>query len=227
MSGASFSDEKIVDSWHSNATAWGEAIRAGQIETRVLVTNQAIIDTVLSYEASSVLDLGCGEGWLARELASRGKRVLGVDVVPVLIEQARAAGGRFAVMSYEDIAAGKLHEGFDVIVANFSLLGEDSVTRLFAAMPTLLNPLGVFIVQTVHPLQACGVLPYIDGWRAGSWAGFSSDFSDPAPWYFRTLASWVKLFVVHGLELIELNEPLYPSNGKPASVIFVGKRSDS
>jgi 2-polyprenyl-3-methyl-5-hydroxy-6-metoxy-1,4-benzoquinol methylase len=227
MSDAPLSDEKIIDSWYSNAIAWGEVIRRGRIETRIRVTNQAIIDAVLRCEATSVLDLGCGEGWLARELTARGKHVLGVDVVPALIEQARGAGGRFAVMSYQDIAAGKLHERFDLIVANFSLLGEDSVTRLFAAMPALLSPRGVLIVQTIHPLQACGEFPYGDGWRAGSWVGFGSDFSDPAPWYFRTLASWLNLFVGHGLELIELNEPLHPDRGKPASVIFVGKRSDS
>ncbi|QBB69531.1 class I SAM-dependent methyltransferase [Pseudolysobacter antarcticus] len=226
MSGAPFSDEKIVDSWNTNATAWGEAIRAGQIESRTLITNQAIIDTVLRHEGTSVLDLGCGEGWLAREMTARGKHVLGVDAVPALIEQARGAGGRFEVMSYEDLAAGKLHERFDLIVANFSLLGEDSVARLFAAMRALLKPRGVFVVQTIHPLQACGESPYVDGWRAGSWAGFGSDFSDPAPWYFRTLASWVELFVAHGLELVELNEPLHPNRGKPASAIFVGKRSD-
>ncbi len=227
MSAAPLSDEKIVDCWNTNANAWGEAIRAGQIESRTLVTNRAIIDAVLRHEPTSILDLGCGEGWLARELMARGKHVLGVDAVPALIEQARDAGGRFEVMSYEDIAAGKLHERFDLIVANFSLLGEDVVAQLFAALPRLLNAHGVFIVQTVHPLQACGDLPYIDGWRVGSWAGFSGDFIDPAPWYFRTLASWLKLFVAHGFELIELNEPLHPNNGKPASVIFVGKRSDS
>lgn len=227
MSVAPLSDEKIVDSWNTNASAWGEAIRTGQIESRTLVTNQAIIDAVLRHAATSVLDLGCGEGWLARQLAARGKNVLGVDAVPALIEQARRAGGRFEVMSYADIAVGKLYERFDLIVANFSLLGEDAVTQLFVAIPRLLNPRGVFIAQTMHPLQACGELPYVEGWRAGSWAGFNSDFSDPAPWYFRTLASWVKLFVAYGFELIELNEPLHPNSGKPASVIFVGKRSDS
>jgi len=227
MSATPLSDEKIVDSWNTNAGAWGDAIRAGQIESRTLVTNQSIIDAVLRHEPTSILELGCGEGWLARHLAARGKQVLGVDAVPALIEQARSAGGRFEVMSYKDIAAGKLHECFDVIVANFSLLGEDAVTKLFGAIPTLLNPRGVFIVQTIHPLQGCGELPYVDGWRAGSWVGFGGDFSDPAPWYFRTLASWLKLFVANGFELIELNEPLHPNSGKPASVIFVGKRSDS
>ena len=226
MSGAPLSDEKIVDSWNINANAWSDAIRGGQIESRTLVTNQAIINAVIRHEANSVLDLGCGEGWLARELSARDKHVLGVDAVPALIEQARRAGGRFEVMSYEDIASGKLHGRFDLVVANFSLLGQDVVTKLFAVMPALLNPHGIFIVQTIHPLQGCGELPYVDGWREGSWTGFNSDFSDPAPWYFRTLASWVRLFTAHSFELLELGEPLHPKTRKPASIILTGRCSE-
>jgi hypothetical protein len=64
-------------------------------------------------------------------------------------------------------------------------------------------------------------LPYVDGWREGSWAGFSSDFSDPAPWYFRTLESWKRLIADAGFQLLEMREPIHPVTGKPASVIFI------
>ena len=58
---------------------------------------------------STVLDIGCGEGWLVRALAERGIRAIGVDVVPSLIERAtQAGGGEFRVASYEMIAAGAL-----------------------------------------------------------------------------------------------------------------------
>jgi hypothetical protein len=73
----------------------------------------------------------------------------------------------------------------------------------------------------LHPHIACGDAPYADGWRSGSWAGFGSEFTDPAPWYFRTVASWVRLFFDSGLTLIELLEPLHPESNKPASIVFV------
>ena len=84
------SDAKIVDSWHKNATPWTDAVRDSQIESRKLVTNQAIVDAVRRRAPRTVLDIGCGEGWLVRALAERGMRATGVDVVPALIEQARA-----------------------------------------------------------------------------------------------------------------------------------------
>jgi len=224
MSTDLFSDAKIVESWSKNAPSWTVAVRKGQIESRRQITDQAIVDAVLSRSPCSVLDIGCGEGWLVRELAARNIHVVGVDVVPELIEAAQnAGGGDFRTMSYEDIATGKLRGSVDVIVANFSLLGKESVEGVFRATPSLLAAHGSFIVQTLHPVIACGDFPYRDGWREGSWTGFSTDFTDPAPWYFRTLESWIKLFADSGFRLREVREPLHPKTQKPASIILIGE----
>ena len=217
------SDEKVIDSWHTNATPWTAAVRDKRIESRKLVTDQAIIDAVMSRRPESVLDIGCGEGWLSRALAAQGvPRTIGVDVVPTLIDQARdAGGGDYRVASYEAIARGELEVTVDVAVANFALIGKDAVDALIRTSPALLQPGGALVIQTLHPVMATGDQPYEDGWRTGSWAGFSDDFSDPAPWYFRTIATWVELIASSGLRLIEMREPIHPTTRKPASVIFI------
>jgi 2-polyprenyl-3-methyl-5-hydroxy-6-metoxy-1,4-benzoquinol methylase len=218
------SDAKIVDSWHKNAAPWAVAIRDEQIESRKLITNNAIIEAVLSRAPKTALDIGCGEGWLAHRLADQGVDVLGTDVVPELIAQAQAAGkGRFQVASYEETAQGKIVGQFDVAVCNFALLGRESVEGLFRVVPQLLTTGGAFLVQTIHPVIGCGDQPYVDGWRQGSWAGFSSDFTDPAPWYFRTIETWVKLFTDNGFTVKEIREPVNPKTQKAASIIFVGE----
>lgn len=217
-----YSDEKIIDSWKKNAPQWTATVRAGKIESRRLITDKAIVEAILSHFPESVLDIGCGEGWLIRELSPQVSHLVGVDVVPDLIEQAKIFGeGTFLVASYEAVAAGAIKELFDVVVCNFSLLGKESVEALFSAVPAYLKPGGVFIVQTLHPMVAAD-LPYIDGWREGSWAGFGSGFIDPAPWYFRTLESWVALFSDNEFQLLEMREPKHPKTHKPASVIFIG-----
>ena len=219
------SDEKVVDSWHTNATPWTSAVREQRIESRRLVTDRAIVDAVMSRKPESVLDLGCGEGWLVRALSAQGvQRVIGVDVVPSLVEQARAAGGgEFHVASYEAIARDELHVTVDVAVANFALIGKEAVDALIRWTPSLLRSGGTLIVQTLHPVIACGDLPYKDGWRVGSWSGFSDDFTDPAPWYFRTLETWVGLIASSGLMLTEMREPIHPTTNKPASVLFLAR----
>ena len=221
------SDAKIVDSWGRNAAPWTVAVRERQIESRRLVTDDAIVDATLGRSPQSVLDIGCGEGWLARALTAHGIHVLGLDAIPALIEQARQAGdGDFRAMSYEDIAAGRLDASADAVVCNFALLGNGSVTGLLGAVRSLLNPGGSLLIQTLHPLVACGDHPYQDGWRHGSWTGFGTDFSDPAPWYFRTLESWTGLLADSGLQLLEMREPLHPQTRKPVSVIFVAQAAD-
>jgi 2-polyprenyl-3-methyl-5-hydroxy-6-metoxy-1,4-benzoquinol methylase len=222
MSAGALSDASIVASWRKNAEAWTAAVREQRIESRMLVTDRAIVEAVLSRSPRRVLDIGCGEGWLGRALAGRGIELLGIDVVPSLIARAQAAGGGdFRVASYEEAAAGALDFTADVAVCNFSLLGCESVDTIIAAIPSLLRPRGAFIVQTLHPSVACGDRPYQDGWREGSWDGFSSDFTDPAPWYFRTLASWLALLRRHRLRLLELREPVHPRWLRPASIIFI------
>lgn len=210
----------ILDAWHANAQAWERAVREGRIESRKLVTDQAILDAVLSRSPRTVIDVGCGEGWLARALAEKGVQALGVDAVPALVEAARAkGGGDFRVMPYEDIAAGALARRADAMVCNFSLLGGASVDGLLGAVPKLLEPGGALLIQTLHPAVAGE--PYADGWREGSWAGCGEGFGDAAPWYFRTLGSWVGALGKAGFSLERLIEPLRPDTGRPASVIFI------
>ena len=215
-------EQAILAAWHANALPWTQAVRGGAIASRRLVTDAAIVQAVIDWRPRSVIDLGCGEGWLARALSAAGIAALGVDAVPALVHSAAAAtGGRFVTAEYAAIAAGALGERADAVICNFSLLGEASVDRLLQAMPALLEPSGVVIIQTLHPCSAGGEHAYVDGWRDGSWAGCGEGFNAPAPWYFRTLAGWLACFAAAGLRLLELREPLHPHSGQPASVIFV------
>ena len=218
-------EAQIIRSWNTNAKPWARAIQAASIRSRTLVTDRAIVDAVLSVNPARVIDLGCGEGWLARALSALRIEVTGVDAVPALVAEARhRGGGNYQVGDYLAIAERRLVCGpFDAAVCNFSLLGKESVNALLSALPHYLDAAGHLIVQTLHPVAACGEHPYQDGWRAGSWAGFGAEFRDPAPWYFRTLASWVSMLRESGFEILECREPTAPDAIAPASVIFICK----
>jgi 2-polyprenyl-3-methyl-5-hydroxy-6-metoxy-1,4-benzoquinol methylase len=217
-------EQQIIRSWNVNAGPWAQAIQSGSIESRKLVTDRAIIDAVLGLSPRRVLDLGCGEGWLARALAASAIKTTGLDVVPELIKEAsRLGGGEFFVREYREIAQAVLPPEYDAAVCNFSLLGEESVESLLASIPDYLVAAGYLIVQTLHPLAACGDHPYADGWRAGSWLGFGAQFREPAPWYFRTLESWHCMLRRCGFEVLECREPTAPGAKAPASVIFICK----
>lgn len=219
-------EEHILQSWHTNAAAWSKAISESAIESRKLVTNKAIVDAIMQQQPYNVLDIGCGEGWLCRALQQYGIETTGIDAIPALIQSARQqSGGQFEIYSYQDLLAGKFHTPtpFDAIVFNFSLFGEGLVKELLEKLPAYLSPHGKLIIQTLHP-RASADQPYESGWRKGSWAGFSNEFTDPAPWYFRTFESWVALFKTTGYNIHQLLEPVHPHTRQPVSVIFICTR---
>ncbi len=215
-------EEALVSSWSRNADAWTRTVREGGIESRRLVTDAAIVRTVLERRPERVLDLGCGEGWLARALAGQGIGVVGIDVSPELVAAARrAGGGEFHAVAYEALAADpSLARGeYDVVVCNFSLLDEH-LQPLLAVLRHVLRPGGALVIQTVHPWTAAGEGPYEDGWRTETFVGFGEGFAAPMPWYFRTLSSWTAVLAAAGYALADLREPLHPNTGRPASLIL-------
>jgi 2-polyprenyl-3-methyl-5-hydroxy-6-metoxy-1,4-benzoquinol methylase len=215
-------EDALVRSWSRNAEAWTRTVREGGIESRRLVTDAAIVRAVLEGRPERVLDVGCGEGWLARALAEQGIGVVGIDVSPELVDAAqRAGGGEFHAVSYDALAADPSLAGgeYDAVVCNFSLLDEHPVP-LLAALRRVLRAGGALLIQTVHPWTAAGEGPYEDGWRTETFAGFGEGFAAPMPWYYRTLASWMDVVSAAGYVLADLREPLHPTPGRPASLIL-------
>ncbi|MFN6562933.1 MAG: class I SAM-dependent methyltransferase [Nostoc sp. ChiSLP01] len=217
-------EQQILDSWILNAKPWTRVVREQLVESRALVTDKAIVEAVVELEPRTFLDIGCGEGWLCRELFHRGFDGWGVDAIAELVESARSLGDvRFAVSSYSDLPLQKFGSinQFDCLICNFSLLGERAVSEIVQAGNSLLADKGKIIIQTLHPLIACGDSPYSDGWRQTSWQGIGLESFHPAPWYFRTIESWICEFHLKNYRLLKLIEPCHPKTKKPVSILFI------
>jgi SAM-dependent methyltransferase len=126
-------EQRLLDSWNNNASSWTRVIRHQQIESRVLVTNSAILETVIELKPKTFLDVGCGEGWLCRELFSKGIDGWGVDASAELIEAARQEGDtRFLVSLYSDLTSHKFGDTvhFSCLICNFSILGKHDLADI-------------------------------------------------------------------------------------------------
>jgi 2-polyprenyl-3-methyl-5-hydroxy-6-metoxy-1,4-benzoquinol methylase len=216
-------EQLIIQSWQVNADNWISLLEADGIESRKLVTNKVILNAVLSAKPLSILDIGCGEGWLAKEFSDRGIFITGVDIIPELIEKTKEkAKGNFHVASYEDIASGKISfpKKFDVVVINFALIGKESTADLLASLPGYIAKEGKLFIQTLHPHNRKQINDYVSGWKEGSWDGLGDQFTMPYQWYFRTMEDWLQLLNDSGFDNIHIIETTHPLSRQLLSVIF-------
>jgi 2-polyprenyl-3-methyl-5-hydroxy-6-metoxy-1,4-benzoquinol methylase len=215
-------EQHLVASWIINAEAWTQSVRSGQIASRRLVTDQAIMEAIISHKPGTVLDAGCGEGWLSRRLAAQGVQVTGFDSSAPLIEAAVSlGGGSFHTLSYAQFEAqpDTLGSGFDVVVFNFALLSQH-IEGLIRAAASLLPPEGRIIVQTLHPYHTGNIREYTEGWREESFDGMGEGYRSTMPWYYRTFAAWLREVRNAGLTMAAMREPLHPETGLPASLLM-------
>ncbi len=215
-------------SWDENAEAWTRAIRSGAVTSRQGATNGAVLAAVHRCDPATVLDVGCGEGWLAHALAREGRQTVGIDASEALIAEASRGPGRFVRAGYDELASDdELVPGpFDVVVCNFSLLDERLASLLEALRARLTPERGRLVIQTLHPWTASGDGPYRDGWREERFDAFGTAFRAAMPWYGRTLASWWTLLEGCGLTVVRLEEPTVPGADRPSSLLLTARTTD-
>jgi SAM-dependent methyltransferase len=118
-----------------------------------------------------LLDLACGHGLIAREMARRGAHVIGVDLSGRLLERARAVEeddplGITYIAADATSAATLSDESFDVVACNFGLSDIDRLDSLCANVARLLVVGGRFTFSLLHPCFP-GVAGVSGSWPTG------------------------------------------------------------
>jgi SAM-dependent methyltransferase len=141
--------------WERNAEFWIRIIRERLDPFRTELTDRAMLRAVGPCRGQMILDAGCGEGYMARLLARRGARVVGVDRSPTLIEAAAGhGGGRAGATDFVlgDIRALPLISGgFDGVVCNHSLNELRDPRPALSECARVLRLGGRLIVLMLHP----------------------------------------------------------------------------
>lgn len=111
---------------------------------------------ILPEPGRRTLDLGCGEGRVARDLKARGHRVTGIDASQTMIRYATEAdpGGDYVVA---DAAALPFEDGsFDAAIAFNSLMDIDDMAGAVAETARVLEPGSHFCICITHPMRDAG-----------------------------------------------------------------------
>jgi SAM-dependent methyltransferase len=109
-----------------------------------------------------VLDVGCGEGRLARDLKARGYRVVGVDGSPTLARLAHEADSEIPVQVGDAASLPFASATFDLVVAFMSLHDIVALDETVREIGRVLEPGGRVCVAIVHPINSAGAFESAD-----------------------------------------------------------------
>jgi len=160
----------------------------------------------------TVLDAGCGPGFLSAYLAGKGATVTGFDISPRMIELARKRAGGDVKLFVADLA-GEIPEvatgGFDLVASSLAIDYVRDWTVPLNTFLRALKPGGRLVFSVQHPLgaylwykltSAFGV-QYVEG----KWSGFGRE---PVlmPDYYRPFEEMINPLVAAGFSVEKISD---------------------
>jgi SAM-dependent methyltransferase len=210
--------------WEDHAKWWQDGFTEGadpEYEEQIL----PLIAEHLA-GAARVLDVGCGEGQVARlALAGGAATAIGVDPTRTQVEEAAARGGG---PSYGRAGAGALpfaDASFDAAVACLVFEHIRDVDEAIAEVARVLRPGGRFLFLLNHPLLQTPNSGWIDDqildppeqyWRIGPYLIEDETIEEVEkdvfiPFIHRPLSRYLNALADAGLVLRRMEEPAPPS----------------
>ncbi len=223
------SHQEVIGSWDQAAEEFASFFAAGDEFYHKHIINPCLIDLLGDLSGKTVLDVGCGEGHLARYLADETKRsiqVIGIDASEKMIRIAEEKSQDFAdclAFRQADVTdlAGIPSGFFDVAICNSALMDIKNYSQAIKEVSRTLKAQGVFVFSILHP---CFHTPDSDwlkdeddntvGWRVGSYYANlawkwtpKSRMSRETYCFHRTLADYVAALREAGFVITDLREP--------------------
>jgi ubiquinone/menaquinone biosynthesis C-methylase UbiE len=139
----------------------------------------------------SVLDVGCGEGWVLAQLASEGFEVAGVDIVDLR----KTNIPRFSLWTGRELPLGD--DTFDVVALTFVLHHVPNSLK-----PLLLDEAWRVARKRVFILEDTPRTPldWVAAWLHGR--GFRNQIGSTADFGFYSQRAWEALFPTHGFRVM-------------------------
>jgi SAM-dependent methyltransferase len=145
----------LSDFWEGQAERWVRWAREPGHDTYWRFHRDRFLD-LLPPPGRLTVDVGCGEGRLARDLTALGHTVLAVDRSPTMVRHAREADPALDVRQ-ADAAALPLGDGeADLLVSFMSLMNTDDVGAAVREAARVLDAGGRYCIALTHSLNTAG-----------------------------------------------------------------------
>jgi SAM-dependent methyltransferase len=142
------------DHWEGQADDWIALTRS---DPQYDYLNKPAFLELVPAPGRLTIEVGCGEGRVARELIALGHRVVGFDAAPAL---ARAAADHPAGLpvAVADIAQLPIAAAAaDIVVCFMVLMDIENLDRAVAELARVLAPAGTLCVGIIHPIMTSGL----------------------------------------------------------------------
>lgn len=170
-----------------------------------------LLDLLGDLSGQTVLDAGCGDGYLARVLAARGAHITGMDLSPSLIAQARARDPHGAITYHcADLSQPQPEyaAAFDAVASYLVLNDVANYQGFIATLAAVLKPGGQLVLALNNPYSAV-IRSHVSDYFAsgtitpyrGLWAVGIKVYH-----YHRTLEQYLDSFFAAGLCLTKLTD---------------------
>ena len=148
--------DELRQAWEENAAAWIAWARKPGHDSYWRFHRDQFLE-IVPPASGRTLDLGCGEGRLARDLAALGHDVVGVDVSPTMIDAARDAAPEMELHVADAAALPFPDASFGLVVAFMSFQDIDDLRGAIREAARVLAPAGRLCLAIVHPVSSAGV----------------------------------------------------------------------
>jgi 2-polyprenyl-3-methyl-5-hydroxy-6-metoxy-1,4-benzoquinol methylase len=144
------------DAYSQNARFWVQIIREKLDRYRTELTDAAVLTALGELEGKNVLDGGCGEGYLSREIHQRGATVTGLDVSTSLIEAASSERDRLGLTRLKHYVAGleaipEDDATFDAVVCNHVMTDVEDAAEALKEIGRVTKIGGKLVILMLHP----------------------------------------------------------------------------
>lgn len=144
----------LSQSWEAQAEQWIKWARAPNDSYWRHHRDQFI--RLLPAPGKRTVDVGCGEGRLARHLKQLGHAVVGIDASPSLVAAAHEADPSMDIVLANAASIPLRDKCADLAVAFMSLHDVDGMTAAVKEIARILVPGGRLCMAIVHPINSCG-----------------------------------------------------------------------
>lgn len=151
----SLDDDGPEKGYAENAEFWVKIIRERLDRYRSGLTDEAVLNVIGPCSGITILDAGCGEGYLSRALAQQGTRVIGLDTCEELVGSARRVetesgrGINYYTGNVNDIPIADGH--CDVVVCNHLINDLQNISAPFCEFARVTREGGRLIILMLHP----------------------------------------------------------------------------